>query len=337
MAVVGGIPAAFRPGRAFVAGILLCLSGAALAVVADRLVGLSAVLIGLVVGMILGRSGVQKWGAAGVHWSGRGLLQIGIVLLGARLSFAEAGALGWSAIAIAIGAVVVSLGFGTMIGRIAGLSSSRALLSAGAVGICGASAAMAIAALLPATARREQETVFTIAAVTTLSTAAMFLYPAIARQLGFDAVAAGVFFGAAIHDMAQVVGAGALMSTDAAVAATATKLVRVACLTPVLLIGGILLGRTGAPDQGKRPPLVPLFVAGFVLMALIANSGWLAPIAIQIMSQLAMLCLVTATVALGIKTSPRALMAGGWRPVLVVVLQTLLVASFVILALLVRS
>ena len=93
-----------------------------------------------------------------------------------------------------------------------GFQSLFGLLSGGATAICGASAALALAAALPAHPLKERATLFTVVGVSALSTLAMIVYPMIAHALGLDSRAAGVFLGATIHDVAQVVGAGYSMS-----------------------------------------------------------------------------------------------------------------------------
>jgi len=207
------------------------------------------------------------------------------------------------------------------------------VLSAGAVGICGASAALAISSVLPSTPERQRETVFTIAAVTTLSTVVMLLYPVLARLVGFDETQAGIFFGASIHDVVQVVGAGELVSTHAATTATATKLVRVACLAPAAIFIGLWAVRGCGKGAAKSSsPIVPWFLIGFALLAALANSGWIGRDGIALLSGAATICLVVAVGALGMKTSVRELMGAGWRPMLAVVLQTLLIGAYALAA-----
>jgi uncharacterized membrane protein YadS len=111
-----------------------------------------------------------------------------------------------------------------------GLSRSFGILSAGAVAICGASAALAISSVLPKGENSERDTVFTVISVTALSTIAMIAYPVIIALFHLDHVAIGVFLGGTIHDVAQVVGAGFSVSEETGNVATFTKLLRVAML-----------------------------------------------------------------------------------------------------------
>src|SRR5690606_36556031 len=140
--------------------------------------------------------------------------------------------------------------------------------------ICGVSAALTAAAVLPKRPDSERNTILVCLGVTTLSTTAMVLYPLIASLAGLDQTAAGIFLGATIHDVAQVVGAGYMMSEVTGNVATLTKLLRVACLVPVtlaitLIVAGWLRREQGA-DAGARPgpsPSVglPWFLVAFAV------------------------------------------------------------------------
>ena len=134
-----------------------------------------------------------------------------------------------------------------------GFDPKFGLLSGGATAICGASAAMAISAALPHHPLKERATLFTIIGVSTLSTIAMMLYPAIAKLIGLDDLHAGIFIGATIHDVAQVVGAGYAISPEAGDTATVVKLMRVAMLLPVIVATGLVtVRRARARGRGRR-------------------------------------------------------------------------------------
>ncbi len=317
-----------RPTRA--PGVLLCLmvAGAALALAAIS--GLPVILIALGLGIAARPIADEIAQPSGIGWSARAPLRLGIALIGAKLSFAELSEFGWPAAALAVGAVLVSLTGGALLGRALGLDAGRATLSAGAVGICGASAALAISAVLPASPQRERQTVYTICAVTLLSTIAMVAYPLVSRVAGLNDTQTGMFLGASIHDLAQVIGAGAMVSPQATEAATVTKLIRVACLAPVVLTIGLCFARRGASAEAARPPMLPGFLVGFIVLAVAVNLGLLPQIAIDAMTWLSALCLIVATAALGLKTIPGALAADGWRPALATIGQTLLLGAAVL-------
>ena len=206
----------------------------------------------------------------------------------------------------------------------------QGVLTGGAVAICGASAALAIAAALPKHENSERDTLLTVISVTVMSTVAMVLYPLLVRAIGFDDRTAGILLGGTIHDVAQVVGAGQLFSDSAAVIATYVKLLRVAMLLPaVLVISALFAVRIGAPSI-VRQPLLPMFLVGFVALA-IANSIGAVPSQIaDTMAVASRWCLVAAIGALGMKTSLQELAKVGWRPLALVLSETGFLLAFVL-------
>lgn len=164
--------------------------------------------------------------------------------------------------------------------------------------ICGASAALAIASVLPARADREQDTLFVVIGVTALSTIAMIAYPILFASLGMSDLQSGFLIGATIHDVAQVVGAGYSISDEAGVIATFVKMVRVALLPVVMLV--VMFSFRGA--QSQRVTL-PWFLVMFIVLAVLANAGVVPQVVIDAIGTLSRWCLVIAISALGVKTS----------------------------------
>ena len=195
------------------------------------------------------------------------------------------------------------------------------------MGICGASAAMAIAAVIPAQPDdnvKERATIFTVIGVSTLSTAAMVLYPMFVTMLGFDTEQGGLFLGATIHDVAQVVGAGYGMSKDTGDVATIVKLLRVAMLLPVILV--ITLSyrnqHVAGPAGTPKPPLLPWFVVAFALIVAI-NSIGLIPAGLQhALQTLSTWLLVIAMSAIGMKSHLKDVATVGLKPILLMVSET---------------
>ncbi len=263
----------------------------------------------------------------GITIATKPVLRLGVALLGVKVTLADMAGLGWGAIGLSVSALLVALLGGYALGRALKLERTHALLSAGAVAICGASAALAIAAALPTRRQCEKSTLLVVVGVTALSTLAMLAYPLLTRLIGLDDTQAGLFFGATIHDVAQVVGAGYLVSDHAAEVAAVTKLMRVACLVPVVLIITWLFRDRGADDKAAAPPF-PLFLLGFLaLMA--ANSAGLFPSTLVAgLGELSRACLITAVAGLGMKTSLRSMAALGPRPVAALALTTLLMAAY---------
>jgi uncharacterized integral membrane protein (TIGR00698 family) len=264
----------------------------------------------------------------GIELAARTVLRAGVALLGARITLEQIAALGGTAVLLIMVAVLLTIAFGAWLARAMKQSTADGLLTGGAVAICGASAALAIAAVLPRTERSSQFTLLTVVGVTLLSTVAMIAYPLIARVAGFDAGAAGIFLGGTIHDVAQVVGAGYIISPEAGANATYVKLLRVAMLLPVVLALSYAFRASSGTVKGT--PLVPWFLAVFAALAGASSAGWLPPTAVSTLSDVSRACLVTAIAALGVKTSFQEFASLGWRPVALLVGETLFLGALVL-------
>lgn len=266
--------------------------------------------------------------APGIQFASKRVLQLGVILLGASVTFAEIAALGWATALLVIAAVTSTILVGVMIGRAAGLTAPHSTLSAGAVAICGASAAMAIASVLPQTKESERNLIMTVVGVTSLSTIAMVIYPMLTHTAGFTDMQAGVFLGATIHDVAQVIGAGYIVSDEAGAVAAVVKLMRVTLLAPAVFIIAMIFARktAGAEATGRA---FPIFLLGFAAL-MVANSFGLVPEAARAsIAGASRFALVVAVSALGVKTSLKDLFEVGPKPVAALALQTLWLALFV--------
>ncbi|MEM8815390.1 MAG: putative sulfate exporter family transporter [Pseudomonadota bacterium] len=308
-------------------GLMLAIMIAlAVRFVSERLGG-PAMLYALLFGMAFNFLCEDKRFQAGIRIASRNVLRLGVALLGLRMTFGEVLDLGGAVVALVLAGVFVTLLGGWAIGRACGLSNDHSALSAGSVAICGASAALAISSVLPDHKHHERNTILTVAAVTALSTVAMVVYPVLVTYLHFDHQTAGVFLGATIHDVAQVVGAGYIISPETAETSTLVKLMRVACLVPVVLTLSVLFAR-GKRSATRREPLVPGFLLAFVALVVVNSLGWVPPQAHAVLTPLSSWCLLAAVAALGVKTSLKALAEVGPMPIAAMVLQTLLIAAF---------
>jgi len=329
-------PLALLPGLGVAA-----LLGAAATLVAG-LHGGPQMLYALLFGVALNHLGRGARTAAGVAFGARTVLRLGVGLLGARITAGQIVALGWPTAVVVVLAVLSTLALALWLGRRLGLPRGHSVLAGGAVAICGASAALAIAAVLPREKDGERFTLVVVVSVTLLSTVAMVLYPLLVRLLDLPPALAGLFLGATIHDVAQVVGAGYTLGPAAGDAATVVKLFRVTLLT--LVVAGVAYAfrreRVAAalplPDgvQAEKTALLPWFLWLFVALVVLNSSLGLAPAAQDALGQLSRACLVVAIAALGMKTSFRQLARLGWLPVALIVAETLWLALFVLLAVL---
>jgi len=302
-------------------GIAVAVLVAAAAMFVAREYGGPVMLFALLLGMALAVFGRDRRTRPGVTFCGKTLLRIGVALLGARIGTQEIAALGLAPLGLVALAVVGTILFGVLLGRATGLGAERGVLTGGATAICGASAALAISAALPDGPHRERDTLFTVVAVTTLSTVAMILYPLLTRALGMDDHAAGIVLGGSIHDVAQVVGAGYTISQEAGDTATLTKLFRVALLAPVVLAVAFLF-RDRTARRGPRGLAPPPMLVGFIALATL-NSLGLLPEAVTLAATAASTwLLVVAVGAIGLRTNLSDLRELGWRPLALVIGET---------------
>jgi len=284
-----------------------------------------AMLYALLFGMAFNFLANDERFAAGIQFASRNVLRFGVALLGLRITTTDVLELGWPVISLVAACVVATILFGWVIGRVCGLRNDHSVLSAGAVAICGASAALAIASVLPTHKDHERNTILTVVSVTALSTVAMIFYPVFVTYMNFDNATSGVFLGATIHDVAQVVGAGYIVSDESGEISTLVKLMRVALLVPVVLTLS-LIWRERKSSPGFIGPVLPWFLVVFVVLVLVNSVGWVPQRAHDILTPASSWCLLAAVSALGVKTSLRSLAEVGPAPIAAMVLQSLFLA-----------
>ena len=289
----------------------------------------SAMLFALLLGMALNFLGEEGRCLPGIQFASTVLLRVGVALLGLRITFAQVQALGWLNIALVVGSVALTIFCGIIAARVLRLGGAFGTLTGGAVAICGASAALAIASLLPKHANAERDASFTVIAVTAMSTLAMILYPAAVGPLGLHHHDIGVFLGGTIHDVAQVVGAGYSVSQETGDTATIVKLLRVAMLMPVCLVIGVALHVRGTV-AAHAAPVLPWFAVAFAFLVALASIGWIPAPAVDAGSIVSRWCLVTAIAAIGMKTSLKSLADMGMKPVMLIVIETVVLAAMVL-------
>lgn len=278
----------------------------------------------------------------GVDAAIRTVLRLGIGLLGARITVSQIAGLGWTTTAITLLALASTVACGVFLARWLGLSWRMGLLAGGATAICGAAAALAIAAALPAYKDKERNTLAVVVLATVFSTAAMLLYPLLAHALQLPSALAGIFIGASIHDVAQVVVAGYSLGQEVGDIATVVKLLRVSMLVVVVVaITQISQRRSASPKElpdAEPPPFpIPGFLMLFMAMVAANSSGLLLPVMQVALAGSSTACLMIGVTALGMKTSFRSLAHLGWRPVLLMLGSTVWIAGFVLLAIGVSS
>lgn len=323
--------------RCLTPGVMLCVTVAMAAAFLSAHYGAPVMLFALLLGMAF--NFVEPVGKfqPGVTFASKTLLRLGVALLGARVTLGSMTELGILPLFLALAGVILTMGLGIILARFLGYNTAFGVLTGGAVGICGASAALALSSVLPRGSGgiSERDTIFTVVSVTTLSTVAMVAYPIMAKLLGFDDTQAGIFIGATVHDVAQVVGAGFSISDDAGNTATIVKLIRVAMLVPVIAgLAFFLRNHADADGQPEgRPARFPTFLIGFIGLMIINSFGLIPPLVTTFTADASRWFLVIAIAGLGTKTSLGQLVEIGPRAAAIIVIQTLMLALFAVAAL----
>ncbi|MGS3174361.1 YeiH family protein [Aeromonas sanarellii] len=317
--------------RELAPGMAVSLVVAAAATFLAEHYGAPVLLFALLLGMALNFLSAEGTCKKGIEFTARSVLRIGVALLGMRITLGQIAELGWMPVVLVVTLVVVTIGLSVVVAKWMGFQRLFGMLTGGATAICGASAALALAASLPNHPQKERATLFTVIGVSVLSTLAMITYPMIARFFELTPVESGVFLGATIHDVAQVVGAGYSMSTETGDVATVVKLMRVAMLLPVIVAAAMITRMQGADGAlDKRPPLLPMFAVGFLVLACINSTGWVPAMVQSGVNDLSRWCLVIAIAAIGMKTQLKELASVGIKPILLMVGETAFLAALVL-------
>jgi uncharacterized integral membrane protein (TIGR00698 family) len=316
--------------RTLFPGVLACAVVAAASTFLSQHYGAPVMLFALILGMAMNFLSVEGACKPGIEFTSRQVLRWGVALLGLRITAAQVVALGWHPVLLVVLSVVLTIGVSMVVAKLMGFQSLFGLLSGGATAICGASAALALAAALPSHPQKERATLFTVVGVSALSTFAMIAYPMIAHALGLDERAAGIFLGATIHDVAQVVGAGYSMSKETGDIATLVKLMRVAMLLPVIVFAVMCTRAAGKGTGGPRPPLLPWFAVAFALLVAVNSTGWIPKLLTDAGSDCSRWFLVAAIAGIGMKTQLRDLATVGLKPVLLMLGETVFLATLAI-------
>lgn len=315
--------AAVLPGLTLVA--LLSAAGYGL----RQLPGLalfSPMIIGILVGMVFANTfEVPARAVEGIKFAGKKLLRIAVALLGLQITLTQVSELGLAGFAVA-GTALFSTFFLTLwLGRRMGISTELTGLIAAGSSICGASAIAAADAQIHA---KDEDVAYAVSCVTIFGTLAMFVFPLLLPVLGLGQAEYGVWSGAAIHEVAQVVGAGFQGGEDALTIAIVVKLCRVLMLAPLLIVMGVMATRFRPAQAGAaKPVLVPFFLVGFVAIML-ANSFGLVPAKLADgLIGVTPVLLTLALTALGLGTDFARLKSLGIKPLILGALATLWISG----------
>lgn len=305
-----------REPRRLLPGLLLAGGGIATAAgIAAVVPALSALTVAVVLGVLVGNTPLLPRSAQpGLEWATKRMLRVGVVLLGLRLAVDQVLGLGGGVLlAIALTVAVTFLGT-RWLGKLLGVSRGLTMLVATGFSICGASA---IAAMEGVVRRKDSDVATAIALVTLYGSLAIVAVPFVGPLLGLAGESLGAWAGVSVHEVAQVVAAASPAGAAAVAMAAVVKLSRVVLLAPLVACVSVRERRDRA-TSGRRPPLVPLFVLGFLAMIGVRSTGVLPEAALDVASTVTSLLLAGALFGLGcgvrvrslLRTGPRALLLG---------------------------
>lgn len=298
------------PGFVLVGVICLAAYGLRLAPYVGTLsVMIIATLLGALVRNVVSLPGNCEPGVAFVS---KVLLRVAIVLLGLQLTVGDLLDMGPVALMLVV-MVPATIGLGFLIGRLMGVPAKLTALVSMGVGICGASA---IAATREVVKADNEDVGYSLMAITLFGTISMLVYPLIATGLGLSATQYGVWAGASIHEVAQVIGAAFQLGDEAGEAGVTSKLARVLLLAPVLVVL-LSLSRLGSTEDGAtraRVPLVPGFIVFFMAMVALASIVAIPASVVAASSSLSQVLMALALAGLGLGIDFRKLAGLGWKP-----------------------
>lgn len=282
----------------------------------------------------------------GIAFAGKRLMRTGIVLLGLKLALSDVLALGWQTLAVTIAVVLLTFTGTAWLGRRMGLPGDQPLLIATGFSICGASA---VAAMNSVTDSDEDDVVTSVALVTLCGTLAILLLPLLHHPLGLTDIQFGRWVGASVHDVGQVVATAQTAGPTALTQAVVVKMMRIAMLAPLVAsvamnrrrravapaAAGTATGTNGATGRSagttsavtKRPPLVPLFVLGFLAMIALRSTGILTTGQVTLSQDAANLLMAAGLFALGTGVDVSKLARTGGRALALGLVSWLLIAT----------
>lgn len=339
---------------------------------------LSPLLVAIVLGILLGNlvPNLPEAFMPGLNFAAKPLLRLGIVALGAQVVLGDILDLGWLVLVLA--AVIVAAGILSALALARPLKVDRplAVLIGSGFGICGAAAVAGVESTLKS---KKEDVAAAIGLVVLFGTLMIAIVPGLSTALGLSPETAGIWGGAATHEVAQVVAIGGIIGPAALEIAVLVKLARVIMLAPTVAVfsyavrrsedkalantgteaaagsepaagtaatsaragsaagsaaasgseptaGSVSTTTKQAPAQVKRPPIVPLFVVGFLVMAALRTFGLLPEFAVTGLSWIQTVCLAMAMFALGRGVQWRSLKNLGARPIALAALVTIIVA-----------
>ena len=291
----------------------------------------AAVVLGIAVAQLPAAQPLLRGAfAPGLALSSKRLMRIGVVLLGFKLSLFDVASLGWGVFLSTVAIVLMTFGGTWLLGRAFRLPGHEPLLLATGFAICGASAIGAMSGVVRA---RSSEQAHPVTLVTLCGTLAIVVLPALWHPLALDTLQFGHWVGASVHDVGQVVATAQIAGGSALAIALIVKLTRVVMLAPIVAVAAVIERRRFSPNpDATKPPLVPLFVIGFLAAILLRTFLDIPDSVLTSIDGIQTALLAMALFGLGAAVNLRRLVTTGWRALAVGLLSWALIAALALAA-----
>ncbi|PTQ74732.1 YeiH family protein [Celeribacter persicus] len=299
----------------YLPGLMATGALAALAILAQRWIGvpyLSPMVLAMVAGIVLRNAfGFASVLVPGVSLSVRKILRAGIVLMGFQLTLGQLEGIGLNGVLIVVVVLAATFIFTKAMARVLGVERKLGELIAAGTSVCGASAVIAVNTV---TGGEDEDVAYAIACVTVFGTLSMLIMPVMGGFLAMAPESYGLWVGATVHEMAQVMGAAFTHGDAAGQAGTIAKLSRVLMLAPLILALGALAQQDEGVSGGRAP--MPWFVFGFIAVVVLNSLVDVPPMASQALAHVTAFFLTMALAGMGLETHVARLRQKGVRPLM---------------------
>ena len=306
-------------------GLAMAMGLAAIAMALRMLPGAAAlspailaILLGIAARQVVGMPNALRPGLAIAL---RSLLRLAVMLLGMQVTLSQIAALGFGVVGAVAGGLVCCFVGTLWLGKLFNVEPRLARLIAAGTAVCGASAVIAVNSVVRGD---DEDVAYAVASVTVFGTIAMLATPAVAVMLGMEGGTAGLWIGASLHEVAQVVGAASQLGEHGMQVATTAKMARILMLAP-LVFGLLALAPKGGAAKAKVP--VPWFVFGFLALAALRSAGGIPSEVLSTTGQISGFLLATALAAMGCGIDPKQLWRRGPAPLALALSSWLLLAA----------
>ena len=306
----------------FILGVAICLAVAGVSVLLEELIPgglLGASIIALFMGTIINSFFHPKWIKPALKFTSKRILKVAIILLGASLSINTIMSVGKMTFFVMIFTFAMCFGGGFLIRKLFGLNWKLSNLISAGTGICGGSAVAAIAPVIDA---EDKDIAFAMSSTFLFDMVMVALYPLMGKALGMSDIAYGIWAGTSVNDTASVVASGYAFSEVAGDFATMVKLTRTLAIIPTVLVFAYIgtrikqkeLKEANKGQKVKIVKIIPWFICGFLLLAILNSVGCIPSNVAGIMKSTSKFLMVTALAAIGLGTSLLDFKKAGLRP-----------------------